>query len=65
MENPFVKMEKGKGMKLAKFLVEKRVDILYTRERFDGKGPEYVFSEAEVEVKKTDIKKLSDLINME
>lgn len=45
-------MEKGKGLKLAKFLVEKRVDILYTRERFDGSGPEYVFSEAEVEVKK-------------
>lgn len=65
VENPFVKMEKGKGMKLAEFLVEKGIDILYTRERFDGRGPEYVFSEAEVEVKKTDIKKLSELINME
>ena len=65
VENPFVKMEKGKGMKLAEFLVEKGIDILYTRERFDGKGPEYVFSDAEVEVKKTDVKKLSNLINME
>ncbi len=62
LENPFPEMEKGKGIRLAEFLVEKRIDILYSKELFRGKGPEYVFSDAEVEVIKTDKKNLKDLI---
>jgi len=63
LENPFLEMEKGKGIKLAEFLAEKGIDILYTKEGFEGKGPEYVFSDAEVEVRKTDLKKMNDLID--
>ncbi|MFZ6017723.1 MAG: iron-sulfur cluster assembly scaffold protein [Nitrospirota bacterium] len=48
LENPFLEMEKGKGIKLAEFLVEHGVDILYTKKHFEHKGPEYVFSNAEV-----------------
>ena len=62
VENPFILLEKGKGIKLAELLIEKDIDVLYTKEQFDGKGPEYVFSDAEVEVKKTNMKILKDLI---
>ncbi|MEW6215195.1 MAG: cobalt transporter, partial [Nitrospirota bacterium] len=55
-------MEKGKGIKLAEFLVEHGVDILYTKKHFEHKGPEYVFSNAEVEIQITDLKTLKDLI---
>lgn len=62
VENPFVEMEIGKGIKLAEFLVKKGVDILYTKENFKGRGPEFVFSDAEVEIKNIDVKNLQDLI---
>lgn len=62
--NPFAHLEKGKGIKLAELLVEKGVDILYARETFDGKGPEYVLSDGGIEVKKTDLKYLEDLIGL-
>jgi cation diffusion facilitator family transporter len=62
VENPFLQIEKGKGIRLAKFLVEKGIDILYTMEDFGGKGPEYVLSDAEIEVRKTDLTSLNDLI---
>jgi predicted Fe-Mo cluster-binding NifX family protein len=62
LENPYVSIEKGKGIKLAEFLVKKRVDIVYTKESFEGKGPEYVFSDAEVDVRKTEVKNLKDLM---
>jgi cation diffusion facilitator family transporter len=61
VENPFVKIEKGKGVKLAEFLVERGIDILYVKEHFEGKGPEYVFSNAEVEVRITDCNTLHEL----
>lgn len=61
-ENPYSGAEKGKGLRLAEFLVEKGVDVLYTREPFEGKGPWYVFSDAGTEVRKTDMKTLKDLI---
>ncbi len=64
LENPFSEMEKGKGIKLAEFLAEKEIDILYIKEAFEGKGPEYVFSDAEVKVIKTDLKKLKNLIEL-
>lgn len=65
LENPFKDMEKGKGIKLAEMLVEKGADIIYTKEDFTGKGPEYVLSDAEVEVRKTDLKAIDDLIGKE
>jgi cation diffusion facilitator family transporter len=62
LKNPFFAIEKGKGIRLAEFLVEKGVDVLYTAEDFEGKGPEHVLSDAEIEVRKTDLKHLNDLI---
>lgn len=62
LENPFLNLEKGKGIQLAELLVEKGVDILYTKEDFKGKGPEHVLSGAEVEVRKTELKALDEMI---
>ncbi|MBE9502706.1 MAG: cation transporter, partial [Proteobacteria bacterium] len=61
IENPFLKTEKGKGIKVAELIVDKKVDILYIKESFSGKGPEYLFSDAGVEVSKSDSKTLSQL----
>lgn len=63
IENPFLDIEKGKGIRLAEFLIDKGIDVLYLTKDFEGKGPEYVFSDAEVEIRSTDIEKLEDLIN--
>jgi cation diffusion facilitator family transporter len=60
--NPFMEMEKGKGIKLAELLIDKKIDILYTKEVFEGKGPQYVLSDAEIEVRKTDLQNLKDLM---
>lgn len=64
IENPFSGLEKGKGIKLAELIVEQGVDILYTRELFEGKGPEYVLADAAVEVRPTDMRVLKDLTTM-
>ena len=61
IENPFLKLEKGKGIKVAELLVDKEIDIIYIRESFSGKGPEHVFSDAGVEVMETDSKELNQL----
>jgi hypothetical protein len=47
MENPFINMEKGKGIRLAEFIIEQEIDVFYTKKPFEHKGPEYVFSNAE------------------
>ena len=64
IENPFMNLEKGKGIKLAELLIDKEIDILYTKEAFEGKGPQYVLSDAEIEVRKTDLKNHNDLIEL-
>jgi cation diffusion facilitator family transporter len=64
IENPFMNLEKGKGIKLAELLIHKGIDILYTKEAFEGKGPQYVLSDAEIDVKITVLINLSDLIKL-
>jgi predicted Fe-Mo cluster-binding NifX family protein len=62
LDNPFLQMEKGKGIKLGEFLVGKGVNVLYIKKPFEGKGPEYVFSNYEVEVRITDKETMGQLI---
>lgn len=50
LENPFRGMEKGKGIRVAEWLVEKQVDKLALAEDIKNKGPSYVFSDAGVDV---------------
>jgi cation diffusion facilitator family transporter len=50
LRNPYRQEEKGKGIKVSEWLLQNGVDKIYTRKTFDGKGPSYVFSNADVEV---------------
>lgn len=63
LDNPFLHMDKGKGIRLAEYLVDRKVDVLYIEKPFDGKGPEYVFSNAGVEVRTTDKKTMNELMH--
>ncbi|MGB2929653.1 MAG: NifB/NifX family molybdenum-iron cluster-binding protein [Desulfobacterales bacterium] len=47
--NPFTQVEHGKGILVAEFLNKHLVDVVITKESFEGKGPYYVFSNAAVE----------------
>jgi len=46
--NPFLNQEKGKGIALAEFLVDQDVDFVVLKEKYKGKGPEYVLAESAV-----------------
>jgi cation diffusion facilitator family transporter len=60
--NPFLNVEKGKGIGLAEFLAGKGVDILYTKEDFKGKGPEHALAGAAIEVRKTNLDTLKEMM---
>jgi cation diffusion facilitator family transporter len=59
--NPFSRDEKGKGIKVSEWLLQKGVDRVYSPKEFEGKGPGYVFSDAGVEVIFTGNKTLQDI----
>jgi len=50
VENPFCKIEKGKGILSAEFLAKKMVDFVLVKKGFSSKGPAYVFSNSNIEV---------------
>ncbi len=50
IDNPFSMSEKSKGIHAAELLVKETVDFVCVKKDFDGKGPSYVFSDANVEV---------------
>jgi len=52
--NPFGKEEKGKGIKVSEWLLGQGVDRVYVPKDFTGKGPAYVFSDAGVQVLRTE-----------
>jgi predicted Fe-Mo cluster-binding NifX family protein len=54
LRDAYLKEEKGKGIKVSEWLLKIGVDVVYNRKAFDGKGPSYVFSNAEAEVFITD-----------
>jgi predicted Fe-Mo cluster-binding NifX family protein len=56
--NPFAGEEKGKGIKVSEWLLEKGVDTVYTPKGLEGKGPGYVFSDAGVDVIVTESRNL-------
>jgi len=49
VENPFTRVEHGKGILAAEFLNKHQIDVIITKESFEGKGPYYVFSNAAVD----------------
>ena len=61
LENPYLKEEKGKGIKVSKWLLQNGVDTVLTKKAVDGKGPFYVFSSAEAEVVITQAKNIKEI----
>jgi len=61
LHNPASADEKGKGIKVSEWLLEKGVDLVYSPKGFEGKGPGYVFSDAGVDVSVTEYKTLEDI----
>lgn len=60
--NPYRDLTKGKGLKVASFLIGHKTDVILTKESLNGKGPGYAFSEAGVQTSITTAKSLGDLI---
>jgi cation diffusion facilitator family transporter len=50
--NPFQTVEKGKGIKVSEWLVSLGIDEIITPKTLDHKGPYYVFSNNDVEMRK-------------
>ena len=61
LKNPYLKEEKGKGIKVSEWLLENGVDAVFTRKAFDGKGPFYVFSSSDVDVIPAEAKTIEEI----
>ena len=64
LANPHLQVVKGKGLKVATFLVSFKPDVIATREDLKGKGPGYVFADAGVETMQTDAKDLESFTRL-
>ncbi|MEJ2596720.1 MAG: cation diffusion facilitator family transporter [Anaerolineales bacterium] len=53
VENPHQEVAKAKGIRVAEWLVAQKVDRVVLKENLQGKGPEYVFADAGVEMRLT------------
>jgi predicted Fe-Mo cluster-binding NifX family protein len=62
LANPFSQEERAKGIKVAEWLVDHKVDVVFLRESLRGKGPTYVFGDAAVEMRQTDAVTLDDAL---
>jgi cation diffusion facilitator family transporter len=62
LANPYKDLAKGRGLKVAEFLLSHKPDVVMTRENLSGKGPGYVFAEAGVETAPTDDESLGKII---
>ena len=61
--NPHRDLAKGKGLKIARFLLTYKPDAIFCRENLSGKGPGYAFAEAGVETFQTQARTLEELVN--
>jgi len=60
--NPHKDLPKGKGLKVAAFLLSHKPDVIMSREGLAGKGPGYAFAESGVETAKTEAQSIDQLI---
>ncbi len=60
--NPHQGMAKGKGLAVARSLLEFKPDVVATQENISGKGPGYVFAESGVETVQTDAADVASFI---
>ncbi len=62
VENPHLEQERAKGIKVAEWLVERKVDVVFLKESLRGKGPVYVFGDAAVDVRETEAETLEEVL---
>ncbi|NLJ77053.1 MAG: cation diffusion facilitator family transporter [Peptococcaceae bacterium] len=62
LPNPYSTDEKAKGIHLSQLLIQKGVDIIYTRESLEGKGPAILIERANVDVEIIDHKYLPSFL---
>ena len=62
LANPYQQEEKAKGIRVAEWLVEQKVDVVLLKESLRGKGPVYVFSDAGVEMRETGASTLAEVM---
>ena len=63
VRNPYTHLEKAKGIRVAEWLVEQKVDELIAREDMQHKGPSYVLSNAGVNMRTVSMDQLNDAID--
>ncbi len=63
--NPHKDLEKAKGIQVAEWLVNQKVDVVLVKESLRGKGPVYVFGDAGVEMQETEATTLSEALEEE
>ena len=62
LTNPFKDEEKGKGLKVSKWLLQQSVDSVHNSKSLEGKGPGYVLSDADVDIVVTETKQLGTIL---
>lgn len=61
LANPYKDLAKGRGLKIARFLLTHKPDVVVCKESLVGKGPGYAFAEAGVQTIQTDEETLEAL----
>jgi cation diffusion facilitator family transporter len=63
MPNPHREVQTGKGIRVAEWLVEQKVDVVLVKESLHGKGPAYVFTNAGAQMRITDAASLGEFLS--
>jgi cation diffusion facilitator family transporter len=63
VSNPYRTLERGKGIRVAEWLIGQKVDVVLSREVLHGRGPAYVFRDAGVELKATEAQEVDVAIS--
>lgn len=62
LANPHSTETRGKGMRVAEWLVAQKADVVFSRENLQGKGPIYVLRDAGIELRLTQSETLQELL---
>lgn len=62
VENPHRKLEKGKGLRVAEWLVGQKIDEVRIRQEIKNKGPGYVFADAGLTIRLTDARHIDAVL---
>jgi cation diffusion facilitator family transporter len=62
LANPYRDLTKGRGLRVAEFLLGHKPDVVLTRENLSGKGPGYAFADAGVETVQIEAESLDKIV---